>query len=372
MSTGQYDLASYNEKRIRIVSPPHYAHTLPLAMGDCVQALKPALYLARTICLIVLVTTTAHAEPGYQYFVTGNADNVSTPTRGLLVLQGGGTDVDENYRRMAKHSGGGDFLVLRASGADEYNGYIYDLCGCDSVETLVFENRDAASDPFVIETIRNAEALFIGGGDQSRYVRYWKGTPVEDAIHHVAAKPAPVGGTSAGMAILGEFAYSAMSDASLTSDAALLNPFASDLTLERDFLALPKLANIITDQHLQERDRIGRTVALLARLLQDGWTPEGRAIAADRETSLHVDPLTASARVFSTADHETPYVYFMRTQRRPDVCAPETPLTLRDVEVHRLGPGETFDLEAWSSRDGITYTLNAEQGVLSSSRGEIY
>ena len=61
----------------------------------------------------------------------------------------------------------------------------------------------------MIATIRNAEAIFIAGGDQSNYVRYWKDTPVEDAINLVAAKPAPIGGTSAGMAILGEFVYSA-------------------------------------------------------------------------------------------------------------------------------------------------------------------
>ena len=34
---------------------------------------------------------------------------------------------------------------------------------------------------------------------------------------------------------------------------------------------------------------MGRTVAFLARLVKDGWTTEGRSIAADRETALHVD-----------------------------------------------------------------------------------
>ena len=106
----------------------------------------------------------------------------------------------------------------------------------------------------------NAEALFIAGGDQSRYVDFWKGTPVEDAINYVAAKPAPMGGTSAGMAIVGEFLYSAMSDESLTS-AEASPTLHSDVTLDRDFLSLPKLGGIITDQHLHERDRIGRTVA---------------------------------------------------------------------------------------------------------------
>ncbi|MDH3365921.1 MAG: hypothetical protein OEM29_07980 [Thermoplasmata archaeon] len=48
----------------------------------------------------------------------------------------------------------------------------------------------------MLDTIRNAEALFIAGGDQSDYVNMWKGTPVEDAIHFVANKPAPVGGTA--------------------------------------------------------------------------------------------------------------------------------------------------------------------------------
>jgi cyanophycinase-like exopeptidase len=99
----------------------------------------------------------------------------------------------------------------RASGTDAYNPYIYDLCSCDCVATIVFKNRNASFNQFVINTIRNAEAVFIAGGDQSDYVELWKGTPIEEAIHQVAAEPAPVGGTSAGMAIMSEFVYSAMS-----------------------------------------------------------------------------------------------------------------------------------------------------------------
>ena len=174
------------------------------------------------------------------------------------------------------------FVVLRASGTDEYNDYIFGLCRCDSVETIVFEKGAATADPFVIETIRNAEAVWIAGGDQSNYIRYWKDTPVEDAINFVAAKPAPVGGTSAGMAVLGEYVYSAEGKESLTSEVALGDPYAPDLTLARGFLSLPRFENIVTDQHLQERDRIGRTVALLARLQKDGWARES---ASDRGRS---------------------------------------------------------------------------------------
>jgi cyanophycinase len=314
----------------------------------------------------------ARAAHGYEYFLVGNPADVTTPTSGLLVLQGGGTDVDENFVRMGRHMGGGDFVVIRASGADGYNQYILDLCDCDSVATIVFNNRQSAFEPFVIETIRNAEALFIAGGDQSRYVTFWKGTPVEDAIHHVAGKPAPIGGTSAGMAIMGEFVYSAMSSSSLDSAEGLADPFHRDLTLERDFLSLPRLGGLITDQHLQERDRIGRTVAFLARLVQDGWTPEARAIAADRETSLVVDLAEKRAEVLGNPGHPTPYVYFMRTPGPPEVCRPKTPLTYRNVEVYRVGPGGSFDILAWRGNGGIAYTLTAEAGVLTSSRGEVY
>ena len=308
---------------------------------------------------------------GYQYYITGNPVDVMTPTSGLWVLQGGGDDVDENYIRMGARGGGGDFVVLRASGAGEYNDYIFALCHCDSVTTIVFEDRTAASDPFIIETIRNAEALFIAGGDQSRYVRFWKGTPVQESINYVAAKPAPIGGTSAGMAVLGEFVYSAVGE-SLTSAVALANPYAADVTLERGFLALPRLGGILTDQHLQERDRIGRTVTLLARLVRDGWAAYPRAIAADRESAVHIDPAAGTAEVFATADHPTPYAYFMRPTGPPARCEPGHPLTFRDVDVYRIGPGGRFDLAAWQGTGGISYRLSAEAGVLGSSRGAIY
>ena len=330
------------------------------------------LLLALAIGASCTAAMPARHGPGYKYYVVGSTADVVRPTRGLWVAQGGGDDVDANYARMGEFGGGGDFVVLRASGEDDYNDYIFMLCHCDSVETIVFDKGAATADPFVIRTIRNAEALFIAGGDQSNYIRYWKDTPVEDAINFVAAKPAPIGGTSAGMAVLGEYVYSAEGKESLTSMDALANPYVADLTLARGFLALPGLENVITDQHLQERDRIGRTVALLARLQQDGWSEKPRAIAADRETSLHIDPAGGSAEVFATPDHPTPYVYFMEPAGPPVRCEPGQPLTSAVIAVQRLGPGERFNLRTWRATSGISYELRAEAGVLRSSRESNY
>ena len=327
------------------------------------------------ICLAALglcVPTPAAAENHYSYYVTGDPADVTTPTRALVVMQGGGDDVDANYVRMGEAAGGGDFVVLRASGADGYNDYIYALCGCDSVETIVFNGRQAAFDDFVIRKIRNAEALFLAGGDQSNYVRYWKDTPVEEAIHAFLARGAPIGGTSAGMAIMGEFSYSAMSPNSLTADSALSNPYHDDLTIESDFLHIDGLEGIITDQHLVERDRIGRTLALLARLIVDGRTAVARGIAADRETAIHLDPETGDVTVHATPDHETPYVYFLEQRIAPAVCGPNKPLSGMTTAVYRLAPGGTFNLDRWGGDGGLAYSLVVEQGLLRSSRDDIY
>jgi hypothetical protein len=58
--------------------------------------------LGGVIGLDVAGWTIACAAPGYQYFVVGNPGDVVTLTSGLLVLQGGGSDVDENFVRMGR------------------------------------------------------------------------------------------------------------------------------------------------------------------------------------------------------------------------------------------------------------------------------
>ena len=312
---------------------------------------------------------------GYDYFIEGSAGDVSTNTRSLLAIQGGGT-VHAAFHRMAERAPGGDWVVLRATGTGELGTSIWaEDVNADSVETLVVNTRQAASDPFVVEKVRNAEAIWLAGGDQSNYVNNWKDTPLEDAINHVATvKQGPIGGNSAGAAIMSAIVYSAQSASSLTSSEALANPYHRDLTLVSDFLALPNMSGIIADQHVEERDRIGRTVTFLARLVADGWTApaDGKAIAIDRETVVLMEP-NGTASILANPGHKTPYAWFIRAPGPPEVCRSKMPLTFRNVAVYRLGPGTgTFDVRSWSGTGGLAYTLSADAGVLRSSRGAIY
>ncbi len=335
--------------------------------------MQPTRFVLAAVIAATLVTPLGGAPRAqYDYYLTGNAaDHVGATTEFGLGLMGGGTDVDALFTWMSDRAGGGDFVVIRASGADGYNQYVFDLGEFDSVETLVLKNRSASSDPFVVQTIRNAEALFIAGGDQSNYVNQWKGTPVEDAIHELAGRGIPIAGTSAGTAILSEFIYAAQRF-SATSLDALADPFNRDITLDRDFLLLPHMAGIITDQHLIERDRLGRTLTFMARVVADGWAAESKAIAIDRETAVLVDA-SGRAQIVGNADHPTPFAYFIRGGA-PEICLPSTPLTYRNLSVYRVQPGNTFDVLAWRGRGGTAYTLNVDAGAVSSTQpgGSIY
>ena len=319
--------------------------------------------------LVVGGTPVAANSNTYEYYVEGNAGDVTTPTQAGLVLMGGSTDVDSAFEWMIERSGGGDFVVIRASGTDAYNPWIYaDLGGVDSAETIVILKPEVAQDPFVIDKIRNAEALFIAGGNQWNYVRLWKGTPVEDAIQYVAAKGAPVGGTSAGLAVLGEFSFSA-EKGTIVSKNALNNPYQPRVALENDFLHLPYLGSVITDSHFVARDRMGRLITFLARIVNDGWAGQARGIGINERTALVVD-----RHGIATLHGEGP-VYFLQTPGLPEVCEKSTPLTYQDLAVYRLSePGAQFDLAEWSSDEGTAYTLSAEEGVLSSTQagGGIY
>src|SRR5262245_60003475 len=116
--------------------------------------------------LLLILTDAVSAKPlpqaqpnDYLYDITGNPKDVTTKTTGGLMLMGGGTDVDHAFQWMIKQSRGGDFVVIRASGTDAYNPYIARLGPLDSFETIIFQSRAASTDPFVVDRIRNAEAL---------------------------------------------------------------------------------------------------------------------------------------------------------------------------------------------------------------------
>jgi len=223
----------------------------------------------------------------------GNAENVEASPRAGVLLMGGSRDVDEAMEWLMEQSGNGDIVVIRASGGAAYNQYLYNLGSANSVETLLINSGQAANDEQVARTIKAADALFIAGGNQADYIRFWEGSKTEEAIQYlIHDKKVPIGGTSAGSAVMGEFVYTAL-NGGVTSAEALADPFNERVTVSRSGLINhPVLTGVVTDQHFSQRDRQGRVTVFLARIIdqygEDGWQDEFRAVAVDEQTALVV------------------------------------------------------------------------------------
>ena len=320
---------------------------------------------------------------GYlSYFRCAAQPAVGGPvTPGLALLggppEGPPPEVDAALVWLFAKSGWGRFVVIGADGVDEYSHYIYDRLPAPhpvSVETLIFQTREAASNPAVLASIRQADALFIQGGDQWDYLRLWKDTPVQQAIADVIARGAPVGGSSAGLAVLGEFVFSAR-NGTVYSREALADPYHERVTLDRVLIDSPNLElapytylrNLITDSHFQDRDRMGRLLTFLARLAQDGWASAARAIAVDEMTAVLVERDGLATVVDNRPAGNRGAAHFLSTPGPPEVCQPGQPLTYQNVLVHRIcasDEGATFDLGTWEGRGGARTSVSARQGTL--------
>ncbi len=255
--------------------------------------------------------------------IVGDTGNVNTLTLPGFVLMGGSTDVDAAITWMLKRSGGGDIVVIRSFGGDGYNQYMYDLWPVNSVETIVIASRSEANNTSIVNKIKNAEGLFIAGGDQWEYVDFWKGTATNDAINYlINTKKVSVGGTSAGCMILGQACFDAR-NGSVLSSQVLKNPYNKMVTFTTDFINIPILQNTITDTHYDDPDRKGRQIGFMARLFQDS-TYKSKGIGVQERTAVCIDE-NNMATVFGTGK-----AFFLEANTilgKPENCEKNTSLT---------------------------------------------
>lgn len=320
----------------------------------------PALLLLAA-ALSSAAQTAPTASKDYQYFRGGAPANVRVHPRAGYALMGGGTDQDVAFQWLCARADGGDFLVLRATGTDAYNPYIQGLCHLNSVATLIIATRQASYDPFVTKAITDAAAIFISGGDQSNYIRFWAGTPVESALRAAVRRGIPMGGTSAGLAVLGQYIYSAANDApdgpDLTSAVAFANPFAHQVVLAPDLLGIPILRGVITDTHFDTRHREGRLLVFMARILASGQARRIHGIGVDEKTAVLVDP-NGRAQVVGQGAAD-----FFAVSGKPQLCEPGHPLTFGPIREHVVRTGGTFDLKHWTGQIAAQ-TIRVSNGTL--------
>lgn len=292
-----------------------------------------------------------------RWLVGDEADADATPEGPALILMGGGPDVDEAFTWWQSWIDGGDVVVLRASGADGYNDYLFsDIGGVDSVETLLVDTAALADDPYVVCRVAQAEAVFMAGGDQAQYMTLWKDRGLAEAVMTAWDRGAVVGGTSAGLAVLGEFVFAAYND-TVYSDEALDDPYNRYMTMDLGMFGFAPLVGVITDSHFYERDRMGRLVGFLARIVQDGWADDVLGLGVDEGTALLVGPDGTGTVVGDGS------VYAVRSNGAPQVCEAGEPLAYADLERVRLVAGDTIALPGGETAVAAELVSAADGGL---------
>ncbi len=326
---------------------------------------------------LALLAAPAAAADYERHFIGDRA--LPTPGRtapGLLLMGGGDRNLDALRWFLAK-AGNGHVVVLRASLGGEIGVELHDeVGGAASVETFVVASREASSDRRLLAALRAADGIFIAGGDQSRYIRYWKGTPVEAALEAHVRAGKPLGGTSAGLAILGEFVYGAMDGGSQTGPRALADPLGPENTIETGFLDLPLLRGVLTDTHFRERNRLGRLLAFVAKAetLSGGRPVLGLGVDEDAALAVEADGRT---RVYATAPGAGATVVrggFAQAQEE------DRPMQLDRIETVGVGidsvlhlPSGEVEKPMWTRRhavrDGVLLAQDAPRLVIHGGAG---
>ena len=200
-----------------------------------------------------------------------------------LLIVGGAEDRQQDrviLRKFIEYTGGPLArirLITAASGAPEAVAESYRQAfgelAVQNFEVLPLQEREQAFDPQVLQSLQQADGVFMSGGDQSRLMATIWETPVLQALHQAFHfRGCCIGGTSAGAAV--------MSRHMIAQGPALLRPRKDAIATD---IGLGLLPAAIVDQHFSERRRLARLLSVLAQ------RPDLLGVGIDEDTALVVE-----------------------------------------------------------------------------------
>jgi cyanophycinase len=208
------------------------------------------------LTLFCLVSVVAAAEPTAPSFPWIDPDGV----RGALVICGGGELPDairDQFLELAGSQQAKIVIIPTASTtAEETLADPQKLerllapwksRGVDEVQALHTRSKVQANDDTFIAPLKQATAVWFGGGDQSKIAEAYLGTAIEREIIALLARGGVIGGTSAGAAIQSQVMI------------------AGGQTEPRMGMGLSLLSGAIIDQHFLARKRHDRLVAAVTQ-----------------------------------------------------------------------------------------------------------
>ena len=313
--------------------------------------------LVQAVVGVVMVAIAIPAQSLQLYRTIHRSVPHEVPQGGLLLL-GGGEWPQGSMAWFASRAGHGRVVSLGASGSQEtHEEYLQAFGALRSLDTVVIESAADARDPQVLALLKQADGIFIRGGDRARYVRWWTGSPIPQILEARFKRHAVIGGTSAGLAVLGRWAYGALDDGSTTALEAITDPMGSAQTLVEGFLKFEPLANVITDSHVDRRQRLGRLVSWVQRI--NAHLPPERAVwglGVDEGVGIEWEP-THQGRVVGWQGGQ---IHWVGPGSRCRVM-PEHTLSVQEVPIVHIGVGQTTTLPLGKTQAPTQWwTINPE------------
>jgi cyanophycinase len=126
--------------------------------------------------------------------------------------------------------------------------------GVGRVSTLSPQQRGEAEDPAAAATLNDATGVFLTGGNQLRLTSIVAGTRLHTGMHLAHDRGAVLAGTSAGASALAGYML-AVGESGATPRHGMVQLAAG----------LGVVADVIVDQHFEQRTRLGRLLSAIAQ-----------------------------------------------------------------------------------------------------------
>jgi cyanophycinase len=253
---------------------------------------------------------------------------------GHLLIIGGAEEklrqrqILSRFVSLAGGSAGRIAVVSTASAlgdeATELYGSVFMQLGVPEVIGLRPITREEANDPALAAQLRNVTGIFMTGGNQLRLSSVVGGTALGRMIVERHRHGVVVAGTSAGASAISS--HMVAFGTSGTTPKQRMTQMSAGLGL---------LPGVIIDQHFEQRNRIGRLLALIAQ------SPALLGMGVDEDTAALVSPSgqlevigNGSVTILDPAKLETD-AYEAKRHR---------PIMISGVVLHSLPSGYRFDL----------------------------
>lgn len=279
--------------------------------------------------------------------------------RGTLVLIGGGASPEgealaaflDACHACGARDGAGIVVLTTASENPARSARLwaedFRVAGARRVEAPVVASREHAMDRQLAERVRDARAVFLGGGDQVKLVSCLSGTPLGHAIRDIWMRGGVVGGTSAGAAAL---TATTMAGGEVDLEGQLVEMYVGP------GLGLLGWGAVI-DTHFAQRRRLQRLFVMIAQY------PTLMGIGLDEDTALvvrgNVGEVHGHGGVFFVDGRDT-----VRYDNKHEVALGRQ-LTMSHLRVGIVGSGHRLDLE----RRELAVLVDAEGGARSDGDG---